>query len=166
VAERDRAGAATTRGQRGYLARSPVVSWALRIGTAAALGIDAGVHAYNASGYDELSGTITQGNLFRVEAGVACAVALGVLIWPRRSTWIAALLVAASALGAVLLYRYVDVGALGPLPNMYENTWDVPGKVLSAWAEGAAVILAALGLLDHIMRTRADRGGDRVGRRR
>jgi len=30
--------------------------------------------------------------------------------------------VAASALGAVLLYRYVDVGSLSPLPNMYENT--------------------------------------------
>jgi hypothetical protein len=58
-----------------------------------------------------------------------------------------------------LLYRYVDVGSLGPLPNMYENTWDVPGKVLSAWAEGAAVVLAALGLLDHIMRERAYRVG-------
>jgi hypothetical protein len=157
VAGRDRAGATATQAQRGGLARSPLVPWALRIGTAAALAIDAGVHAYNASGYDEVSGTITQGNLFRVEAGVACAVALLLLLWPRRSTWIAALLVAASALGAVLLYRYVDVGSLGPLPNMYENTWDVPGKVLSAWAEGAAVVLAALGLLDHIMRGRAYR---------
>jgi hypothetical protein len=143
--------------QRGGLARSPLVPWALRIGTAAVLAIDAGVHARNASGYDEVSGTITQGNLFRVEAGVACAVALLLLLWPRRSTWIAALLVAASALGAVLLYRYVDVGSLGPLPDMYENTWDVPGKVLSAWAEGAAVVLAALGLFDHIMRERAYR---------
>jgi hypothetical protein len=76
VASRDRAGATATQAQRGGLARSPLVSWALRIGTAAALAIDAGVHAYNASGYDEVSGTITQGNLFRVEAGVACAVAL------------------------------------------------------------------------------------------
>lgn len=159
MAARDRASATATQAQRGGLARSPLVSWALRIGTAAALAIDAGVHAYNASGYDEVSGTITQGNLFRVEAGVACAVALLLLLWPRRSTWIAALLVAASALGAVLLYRYVDVGSLGPLPDMYENTWDVPGKVLSAWAEGAAVVLAALGLFDHIMRERAYRVG-------
>ncbi len=159
MARRDRVGATARQAQRGGLARSPLVPWALRIGTAAALAIDAGVHAYNASGYDEVSGTITQGNLFRVEAGVACAVALLLLLWPRRSTWIAALLVAASALGAVLLYRYVDVGSLGPLPDMYENTWDVPGKVLSAWAEGAAVVLAALGLLDHIMRERAYRFG-------
>jgi hypothetical protein len=62
---------------------------------------------------------------------------------------VAALLVGASALAAVLLYRYVDVGAVGPLPDMYENTWQVPGKLLSAYAEGAAVVLAGLGLLTH-----------------
>jgi hypothetical protein len=55
--------------------------------------------------------------------------------------------VAASALAAVLLYRYVDVGSLGPLPDMYENTWQVPGKLLSAYAEAAAIGLASLGLL-------------------
>jgi hypothetical protein len=147
VADRDRAGAATTQVRHRPLARSPIVSWALRVGTAAALGIDAAVHAYNASGYDDPRVTLSQGHLFRIEAGVACAVALLVLVWPRRSAWIAALLVAGSALGAVLLYRYVDVGPLGPLPNMYENTWDVPGKLLSAYAEGAAVVLAGLGLL-------------------
>jgi hypothetical protein len=42
----------------------------------------------------------------------------------------------------------MDVGALGPLPDMYENTWQVPGKPLSA-AEAAAVVLAALGLYIH-----------------
>jgi hypothetical protein len=56
-------------------------------------------------------------------------------------------LVALAALVAVLLYRYVDLGPLGPLPDMYENTWQVPGKLLSAYAEGAAVVLAGLGLL-------------------
>jgi hypothetical protein len=65
-----------------------------------------------------------------------------VLVRPRRSGWLAALGVAASALAAVLLYRYVDLGSLGPLPDMYENTWQVPGKLLSAYAEGAAVVLA------------------------
>jgi hypothetical protein len=57
--------------------------------------------------------------------------------------------VGASALAAVLLYRYVDLGPLGPLPDMYENTWQVPGKLLSAYAEGAAVVLAGLGLVVH-----------------
>jgi hypothetical protein len=87
--------------------------------------------------------------LFRLEAAVACVAALLVLLWPRAWSWLVALLVAASALGAVLLYRDVDVGRLGPLPDVYENPWQVPGKVLSAWAEGAAAVLAGLGLLTH-----------------
>ena len=124
-------------------------SWTLRIGTAAALGIDAAVHWQNASAYDAVTGTISQGQLFRVEAVLAVAVGLLVLVRPRPSSWLAALLVAASALAAVVLYRYVDVGALGPLPDMYENTWQVPGKLLSAYAEAAAVVLAGLGLLTH-----------------
>jgi hypothetical protein len=72
-----------------------------------------------------------------------------VLIWPRPISWIIALQVAASALAAVLVYRYVDVGAFGPFPNMYENTWQVPDKLLSAYGEGAAVVLAGVGLLEH-----------------
>jgi len=79
-------------------------------------------------------------------------------VWPRRGSWVAALLVSASALAAVLLYRYVDVGVLGPLPDMYENTWKVPGKLLSTYAEAAAVVLAGLGLLTHRKRPR-DRNG-------
>ena len=92
---------------------------------------------------------VSQGALFRAEAVLAVAAGLLVLVRPRTSSWVAALAVAASALAAVLLYRYVDVGSLGPLPDMYENTWQVPGKLLSAYAEGAAVVLAGLGLLSH-----------------
>ena len=130
-------------------ARSPIVSWTLRVGTAAALGIDAVVHWQNAPAYDGVTATISQGALFRAEAVLAVAAGLLVLVRPRTSSWVAALAVAASALAAVLLYRYVDVGSLGPLPDMYENTWQVPGKLLSAYAEGAAVVLAGLGLLSH-----------------
>jgi hypothetical protein len=144
-----RASAATVSAQRGALARSRFVSWTLRVATAAALGVDAVVHWQNAPAYDAVTATLSQGTLFRAEAAVAVAVGLLVLVRPRTSSWVAALLVAASALAAVLLYRYVDLGALGPLPDMYENTWQVPGKLLSAWAEGAAVVLAALGLLAH-----------------
>jgi hypothetical protein len=139
-------------------ARSPIASWTLRVGTAVALGISAVVHARDASAYDAVAATFTQGQLFRVEASVAVAVGLLVLVWPRRGSWVAALLVSASALAAVLLYRYVDVGVLGPLPDMYENTWKVPGKLLSTYAEAAAVVLAGLGLLTHRKRPR-DRNG-------
>ena len=125
------------------------MSWTLRVGTAAALGFDAVVHWQDAPAYDAVTGTVSQGALFRTEAVVAVLAGLLVLIRPRRSSWLAALLVGASALGAVLLYRYVDVGSPGPLPDMYENTWQVPGKLLSAYAEAAAVVLAALGLLTH-----------------
>jgi hypothetical protein len=107
------------------------------------------VHWQNAPAYDAMAATISQGALFRAEAAVAVAVGLLVLVRPRPSGWLAALAVAVSALAAVLLYRYVDVGALGPLPDMYEDTWQVPGKLLSAWAEGTAVVLAGLGLLTH-----------------
>jgi hypothetical protein len=144
-----RASAATVPVHRGALARSAIVSWTLRIATAAALGVDAALHWQNASAYDAVNATVSQGELFRVEAGLAVAVGLLVLLWPRRASWVAALAVAASALAAVLLYRYVDLGVLGPLPDIYENTWQVPGKLLSAYAEGAAAVLAGLGLLTH-----------------
>ena len=131
------------------MARSAITSWTLRVATAAALSIDAAVHWHNASAYDSVTATLSQGELFRVETAAAVAAGLLVLVRPRPSSWVAALLVGASALAAVLLYRYVDVGAVGPLPDMYENTWQVPGKLLSAYAEAAAVLLAGLGLLTH-----------------
>ena len=159
-----RSSAATAPRHRRPGAPSTIASWTLRVGTAAALGVDAVVHWQNAPAYDDIGTTLTQGTLFRAEAAVAVVAGLLVLIRPRRSSWLAALLVSASALGAVLLYRYVDVGALGPLPDMYENTWQVPGKLLSAWAEGAAVVLAGLGLITHrgAAATRAT-GGSRSG---
>ena len=134
---------------REVLAWSVIGSWILRVATATALGIVALIHWQNASAYDAVRASISQGELFRVEAALAAAVGLLVLVRPRPSSWLAALAVAASALAAVLLYRYVDVGSLGPLPDMYENTWQVPGKLLSAYAEAAVIGLAGLGLLTH-----------------
>jgi hypothetical protein len=141
-----RASAAMVPVHRGALARSAITSWTLRVATAAALAVAAVVHWQNASAYDSVTATLSQGDLFRVETAAAVAAGLLVLVRPRPSSWVAALVVAASALAAVLVYRYVDVGAVGPLPDMYENTWQVPGKLLSAYAEGAAVVLAGLGL--------------------
>jgi hypothetical protein len=60
------------------LARPAIMSLALRVGTAAGLGIDAVIHWQNAPAYDAVAATVSQG----------------------------------------ALYRYVDVGALGPLPDM------------------------------------------------
>jgi hypothetical protein len=109
--------------------------------------VDAYVHADLADAYDPVGANISQGTLFRVEAAVAALAALLVIVaWKRLSVRMFAFLVAASALGAVLLYRYVNVGALGPLPNMYEPAW-FPEKAVSAVAEGVGTVAAAVGVL-------------------
>ncbi|MFI6564049.1 hypothetical protein [Streptomyces sp. NPDC050534] len=121
--------------------------WVLRLLTAAGLAVDAYVHADLAATYDPVTKTISQGDLFRIEAGAAALAALLVVIFGTRPlVWVYALLVAAAGLAAVLLYRYVDVGSVGPLPNMYEPTW-YPEKTASAVAEAAAMLTAAAGLL-------------------
>ncbi|MGH3338051.1 MAG: hypothetical protein ACRDPL_04370, partial [Propionibacteriaceae bacterium] len=103
---------------------------------------------------DPLSGALARSTIASWALRIANAGALGIdaaVHWQnaRRGSWVAALLVCASALAAALLDRYVDVGSLGPLPDAYENTWQVPGKLLSASAETAAVVLAGLRLLTH-----------------
>ena len=72
---------------------------------------------------------------------------VALLIWPRIITWILAILVAGSAAVAVFLYTYVNVGQLGPLPNLYENTWNAPGKLFSAVSETIAALVAIAGLV-------------------
>jgi hypothetical protein len=140
----------------------------LALAAAAALGIDAYVHLHDAGFYDSVrSSVLSQGDLFRAEAGMAIAVGAAVLVWPRRAlAWAVAFLVAASAFGAVMLYRYVDVGSLGPLPNMYEPTWTTPYKLMSAYAEGIGAALTGLGLAAvalERMRSRRRPSPDHVG---
>lgn len=116
---------------------------------AAALGLDSYVHLHDAGFYDAVkTSVISQGTLFRMQGALAAAIGLALLVRPSRLWWSAAFIVAVSAFGAVMLYRYVDVGPLGPIPNMYEPTWAPPGKLASAWAEGAAAILTAAGFLN------------------
>ena len=118
---------------------------ALRLIAAAGLAVDAYVHADLAGQFDGNGTSLTQGTLFRVQAGLAALAALLVLLHGKRLAAAFALLVSASALGAVLLYKYVDVGAIGPLPNMYEPVW-YPEKVVTTIAEAVAVVASA-GLL-------------------
>lgn len=128
--------------------RVGVTQRVLGVVTAAALLVDASVHFHDAHFYDSVAGSVvSQGMLFRAEAALATLLGLALLVRPRLTTRVAALLVLTSAFGAVMLYRYVNVGALGPLPNMYEPTWASPGKLASAWAEGAGIAISAVGLL-------------------
>ncbi|QDG68826.1 hypothetical protein NIBR502772_14875 [Pseudarthrobacter sp. NIBRBAC000502772] len=115
--------------------------------TALALFIDAGVHIYLAPGYQAASpGGIGQGNLFYLESAAAVLAALWVLFRGSRASFALALVVALSAFVAVVLYRYVDIPAFGPFPAMYEPVWFLE-KSLSAVAEGAGALLAAVGLV-------------------
>lgn len=107
------------------------------------LAVDAWVHLDLAAAYDGVrSSVLDQGQLFRAEAAAALLSAVLLLARPRRWTAVVALLVAGAGVAAVVLYRYVDVGALGPLPDMYEPVW-FPRKLQSAWAEGVATLAAA-----------------------
>jgi len=104
------------------------------------------VHLHLAAGYDANTAAISEGALFRVEAVVAGLAAVLVLLTRSQvGVVVVAFLVAAGGVGAVLLYQYVDVGAVGPLPNMYEPL-SYPEKTDSLIAEAVAA-LAALALL-------------------
>jgi glucan phosphoethanolaminetransferase (alkaline phosphatase superfamily) len=136
-AARTRARARTSAGER-----------LLALITAALLGVDAYVHLHDAGKYDGFkSSVMSEGDLFRIQAVVAIVVGVLVLLWPRIITWLLSLLVAGSAAVAVTLYTYVNVGQLGPIPNLYENTWHEPGKLFSAIAEAVAALISLVGLL-------------------
>lgn len=113
------------------------------------LAIDAYVHLSLASTFDPIRATVSQGQLFRME-GIAAILAAGfLLLRPSRVSAAVAGLVAGGGMAAVLLYAMVDVGPVGPFPNMYDPTWSTQ-KTLSAIAEAvatlAAVVLVVIGV--------------------
>ncbi|MBW8485017.1 hypothetical protein [Actinomadura parmotrematis] len=119
----------------------------LRILTAAGLAVDAVVHWRFAPEMASVpGGSIGADTIFYAQAVAAAVAAVLVLVRPRRWTYAAAFLVAASAVAALLLYYYVDVGALGPLPDMSEPVWYTE-KTLSLVGEGVAALAALAGLL-------------------
>jgi hypothetical protein len=113
----------------------------LRVLASAALATSAYVHLHLAHLYSYGS-TITGTELFRAQGIVAGIVAVALLVTGNRWIWMLAALIGLGSFAAVMLYRYVDVGAIGPLPNMYDATWQPsPDKMLSAIAELAVPIL-------------------------
>jgi hypothetical protein len=127
---------------RSTRAPSTALMWVLRIVIAAGLAVDAVVHLRLASEYQmAFPQGVGGGTLFRVEAAAAGLAAVAVLVWANRRSYLLALAVAASAFLAVLLTRYVEVPAVGPLPSMYEPVWFFE-KSLSAGAEALAALAA------------------------
>jgi hypothetical protein len=136
---------------RGWIA----VRTVLTVIVAAGLAIDAYVHLDLASTYDVVkTSTLSQGDLFRVEAVLAIVAGVALLVRPRRYTAWFAFLVSAGGVALVLVYRWVDVGKVGPLPNMYEPYW-YGEKTLSLVAEAIAAVAAAVLLVLMYMRARA-----------
>jgi len=130
-------------------------------GRAGWLALDAYVHLDLAASYDGVkSSVLRQGRPVPGRGrgrdpgrrGAAAAAA-------RRCTAAFALLVAAAGVAVVLVYQYIDVGAVGPLPDMYEPVW-YPEKTQSAWGEGIAAVAAlALLIVIHLQTRRATRPG-------
>lgn len=125
-----------------------VARWILVIVVVVGLAIDAYEHLKVAHNYAfNKTSTISEANLFRIEAVLAILAAVLVIVW--RSRWAAAIALAVAAGGLILLvvYRYVDVGKVGPIPNMYEPVWGVEGKKWTVAGEAMAIVgsLALLG---------------------
>jgi hypothetical protein len=120
--------------------RRSATSLLLALLAAAGLAYDAYVHLHLASAYDHNGSTITQGALFRVEAGLAILAAVVVLLSDSRLAWALAGVVGIGGVAAVVLYRYVDVGSIGPIPNMYEPIW-YGEKTRSAVAEAGVGVV-------------------------
>jgi hypothetical protein len=146
----------TSRVQRRAWLGGSAADLVLRLLVAAGLGVVAYVHADLAPGYAGVRATLSEGELFWATAVAASVAALVALVVGRATGFGLALLVAASALGAIVLYRYVDVGPLGPLPNMYEPIWFAE-KTVAAVAAAATTVLAARGLL-RTLRVQGRRG--------
>jgi hypothetical protein len=111
------------------------------------LAVDAVVHLRLAPVMDLAApGGIGGGTLFRAQGAVAGVAALVLLLTGRRWAYVLAFLVALSALVPVLLYHFVDVPAIGPVPSMHDPLWSVE-KVVSVVGEALAASLAVAGAM-------------------
>jgi hypothetical protein len=125
---------------------SAAVRWTLVLVALAGLAVDAYTH-FDLAGprFGNRTGTLSEGLLFRVEAVLAVLAAAALLLRRNRVTATIVLLVAGGGLVLLLLYRYVDIGPIGPIPGMYDPEW-FDEKVVCALGEAAASV-AALALL-------------------
>jgi hypothetical protein len=111
----------------------------------AGLAVDVYVHWHLATRLDPVRSSVsphlTEGQLFRAEAAVALVAAVLVVVVPRWWSAALALAVAAGGVAAVLVYSLVDLGAVGPMPDMYDPSW-YGEKTLSLVGEAVAAAAA------------------------
>jgi hypothetical protein len=133
--------------------------WPLVAAAAAGLGIDAFTHLDLAHLYQaNTTGTVNEGVLFQIEAVLAIVAGLWILMRPGVLSAGFTLLVAGGGAFVLVLYRYVNVGKIGPIPNMYdpgwftEKKWSLAGELI---AVGASLVLLVLALVSHRASRRA-----------
>jgi len=123
--------------------------WVLTLITLAGLGIDAYVHwdvAHDFIGLPSPS-FITEYGLFKVEAALALATLVLLLVRQNRLTAGLSALVLLGGAAALLVYYQWQVGKIGPLPDMSDHSWyPKPEKALSVIGELVGGV-AALGLV-------------------
>lgn len=106
-------------------------------------------HTYDPVGKGHL---ITQGRLFRLQGTAAALAALLLIVNASIIGWGFAFGVIGASVAAIFTYRYVNVGKIGPIPNMYEPTWSsikelgIGLKPLSAVAGIVGTVGAAIGI--------------------
>jgi hypothetical protein len=128
------------------LDRGLVIRWLITALAVAGLAVDAYVHFDLAGNYAPIkTSTLSQADLFRAEAVVAILAAVALIARPRRYTALVGAVIAGSALAVLLVYRYYNVHAIGPIPSMYEPVW-FREKVITAIAE-AVTTIACLALV-------------------
>ncbi len=127
--------------------RPAVLLLSLRVLIAAGLVASASIHFQLAASYQQAApGGIGQGNLFRIHAAVSLLTAVYILIKGSPPAFLMAALVTLSAFAAAILYRYVPLPEIGPIPSMYEPVWFTE-KVIATVVEGIAGVLSVAGYL-------------------
>ena len=127
-------------------ARDSVATWVLRVLAAACLAISGYIHLHLASRYN-YPGTITGTQLFDAQGTVALIAAVLLLVTDNRWVWVVAAIVGLASFAAVMSSRYLSIGAIGPLPDMRDASWQPsPDKPLSAIVEGLVGVIALVRL--------------------
>jgi NADH:quinone reductase (non-electrogenic) len=108
--------------------------------TAAALLTSSYIHLHLASTYRHNTASFALGEelIFRLQGAVTAVTAVVLLTWRRRTPELlvfSGIVLLGSAL-AVVTYRYIDVGRVVILPNLYEPIW-YREKAISAIVEAA-----------------------------
>lgn len=127
--------------------RHPHVEWVVRALVVTALAVEAGLHLHLAEAMQLAAPAgIGGGTLFRAQAGIALVAGVLLLATGSRLGYLLAGVAALSALVPVLLYSFVNVPALGPIPSLYDPTW-YPAKIATVIAEVVAVVLCVVGFV-------------------